>query len=99
MADKLYLKTLSSKDPQKMCPFCLHHVVPILCESPKFDATTCQLTDNKLVTNTRAAMGSGLEHPIGRKAAKTAVAIKDVDIVIDPDWDVASMKTSERKNA
>ena len=41
--------------------------------------------DNKLVNNARAAMGSGMEHPIGSKAAKTAVMMKDVNVDIDPD--------------
>ena len=39
-------------------------------------------------------MGSGMEHPIVSKAAMTAAAIKDVDIDIYPDGDVASMKVS-----
>ena len=73
----------------------MHHIVTVLWESPKFDAMTCQLTDNKLENNTRAAIGNGVEHPIGSKAAKTAVAMKDVDIDIDPDGDVARVKVSD----
>ena len=65
LADKMYHKTLTVKDPQKAFPFCLHHNVPILWESPEFDAMTCQLTNNELVNKTRATMGSGMEHPIG----------------------------------
>ena len=66
-----------------------------LWESPKFDAVTCQLTDNKLVNNTRAVMVSGVECPIGTKAAKTAVRIRDVDVDIDPDGDVIYVKESD----
>ena len=54
-----------------------------------------QLTNNKLVNNTRAAIGSGMEHPIGSKAAKTVAMIKNVDIDIDPDGDVTSVKASD----
>ena len=35
LADKMYIKTLTAKDPQKVSTFCLHHIVPILWESPK----------------------------------------------------------------
>ena len=96
LADKLYLETLTTKDPQMAFPFYLHHVVPILWESPKFDAMTCQLADNKLVNNTKAAIASGIEHPIGSKAAKKASAMKDVDFDTGPDGDAASMKESDR---
>ena len=54
----------------------------------------CQLTQNNLVNNTWAAMGSWMERPIGRKAAKTAAVMKDIDIDIDPDEYVSSMKVS-----
>ena len=64
-------------------------------ESQKFNAMRHQLTNNKVVNNTRAAMGSGIEHPIRRKAAKTAATMRDIDIDIDPDGDVASMKVSD----
>ena len=36
-----------------------------------------------------------MENPIGGKAAKTAVMIKDVNIDIDPDGYVANMKVSD----
>ena len=39
-------------------------------------------------------MGSGMEHPIGSKVAKTSATMKDVNVDIDPDGDVASMKVS-----
>ena len=37
----------------------------------------------------------GMEQPIASKAAKTAVAMKDVDVDIDPDGDVSSMKVGD----
>ena len=89
------LETLTAKDPQKASPFCLYHIVLILWESPKFDDMTHQLTNNKSANNIRAAMGSGTEYPIRRKAAKTAVMMRDVDINIDQDRDVDSVKMSD----
>ena len=67
-----------------------------LWESPKFDAVTCQLTDNKLVNNTRGAIGSGMECLIGSKVAKTTATMKKFDINIDPGGDVASMNVSDK---
>ena len=40
-------------------------------------------------------MGSGMEHRIGSKGAKTAFAMKDVEIDVDPDGDVISMKVHD----
>ena len=77
-------------------PFCLHHIVPIMWESPKFDAMMHQLTNNKLVNNARVTLGSVMEHPIESKVANTAAKMRDVDVDIDPDGDVASMKVSDR---
>ena len=37
-------------------------------------------------------MGSAMECPIRSKAAKTAAMTRDVDIDVDPDEDVASIK-------
>ena len=91
LVNKMYLETLTLKDPKKASTFCLHHIVPILWQSPKFDATMCKLTDNKLVNNQRAAMGSGMECHIRTKAART----RDVDVVIDPNEDVLSVKESD----
>ena len=39
-------------------------------------------------------MGSGMEHPIGTKAAKIAAKTRDIDIDIDPNRDVVSVKES-----
>ena len=54
------------------------------------------LINHKLVNNTRAAMESGMEYSIGSKTAKTAAMMRDVDVDIDPDGDVGSMKESDR---
>ena len=91
----MYFETLTVKDPKEASPFCLHHAIPILWESPKFEAMMHQLTENKLVNNKRAAMGSGMECPIGSKEAKTAALMKDTDIDIDPDGDLSSVKVSD----
>ena len=40
-------------------------------------------------------MGIGMESPNGSKAAKTAAVTKDIDVDIDPDGVVSSMKVSD----
>ena len=95
LADKMFLKTLTEKDPKKASAFCLHCIVPMLWEPPKFDAMMYHLIDNKSVNNTNATMGSGTEHTIRSKAAKTAAMMRGVGIDIDPDGDVASMNESD----
>ena len=55
-----------------------------------------QLIEKKLANNARAAMGSGMEHPIGSKTLKTTAAMKDVDIKNDLDGDISNMKMSYR---
>ena len=74
LADKIFLESLN-KRPQEGVTFCLHHDIPILWQSPKFDAMTRQLTEKKLVNNTKAAMGNGMECPMGSKAAKAATVM------------------------
>ena len=37
-----------------------------------------------------------MEHPVGSKAATKAAAMNDIDIDIDPDGDVSSVKVSDR---
>ena len=37
-------------------------------------------------------MGSGMEHLIGNKVAKTAAMKRDIDVNIDPDGGVFSVK-------
>ena len=87
----MYLETLTIKDTI----FCLHHIVPILCESPTFDAMTRQLKEKKLVNNTRAAIGSGMECPMYSKAAKAAAVMKDVELEMDLHGDKSSIKVSD----
>ena len=96
LADNMYFETLTIKDPKKVSSFYLHHNDPILWESPKFDAMSCQSMENTLVNNRRASMGSRMKCSLGSKAAKTAAAMKDVDIDIDPERDASSMKVSDR---
>ena len=96
LADKLDLITLTVKDPKNASPCCLNHVVPILWELLKFNAMMQQLMEKKSSKNTRAAMGSGMEHLIGSKAANTTAAMKDVDMKNDPDGDVSNMKVCDR---
>ena len=44
-----------------------------------------------MVNITRAARGSGMEHPIGNKASKTAARTRDIDTDIDPHGDVLNV--------
>ena len=40
-------------------------------------------------------MGSGMEHPIGSKAAKTALTMKKLELEMDPNGDPSSIKVSD----
>ena len=53
------------------------------------------MPEKKLVNNTRAAMGSRMECPIGSKATKTALAMTEVELEMDPDGDTFSKKGSD----
>ena len=56
---------------------------------------TCPLMENESVNSLRAAMGSGMECPIGSNATQSETAMNDIYIDIDPDGDISIMKVSE----